>query len=118
MSTNKAQLLADLDALDALFSDEGKWAKGWFAYTANGTPVNSRSVNAVQWCLIGGCIRVSNSIDIDESGDEIDALESALAETFGSERSLALFNDDSARTFADIKSLIASTRTRIAGQTE
>jgi len=105
------QLLADLDALDALFSDESKWARGNYARDAKGRPAFIGGAEAVAWCLVGGCIRITRL-----AADKVSPLETALCRTLDGRDygSLAPFNDDDGRTFADIKNLISSTRARIA----
>lgn len=106
MSTE--QLLADLDALDALFSDESKWTKGWFARDADGNYVEASGVRAVCWCIYGGFIRVGN-----ENG-----LSDAVRASRGTGDELSDWNDAPERTFADVKQLIASTRARIQEQSK
>ena len=99
------QLLDDLRALDALFSDESKWKKGVYARDARGTQVGSRCVDAVCWCLAGGRLTVSRG---DMKRDQ--ALVAALCDALPQGTSTSTYidwQDDPCRQFSEIKSLIA-----------
>jgi hypothetical protein len=110
-----SQLLSDLDALDALLSDESKWTKYTVAEDASGDDCEAYSSRAVCWCLEGAAVHVtvSNWSEFPKS----EALREALRDTMGVSN-LADWNDAPERTFADIKSLIATTRERVAKQQE
>lgn len=98
------ELIDALDRLDALFSDESKWAKGWFAKDATGKRVRIFASDAASWCLLG-------AIDKADCPHEaiVDEFETALCR-WGQ---LSCWNDEPNRTFADIKKLIADTRNRL-----
>lgn len=108
------QLLADLDALDALFADESKWTKGHNAKDSSGTRCSSVDVSAICWCLYGGASRVTGYGAGEEATYERYFALAEAMEVTADEESLASWQDQPAVTFADIKSLIASTRTRVA----
>ena len=89
------QLLDDLRALDALFSDESKWTqRHMIVHKNDGTEAR---------CLRGGCWAIAKT-DV----YRFDALYAALVELLADlGRSLILFNDSHGRLFTDIKALIA-----------
>lgn len=94
-----AELIAALDKLDALFSDERRWTKHSYARNAAGIPTSDS--DAVCWCLEGGCI-------------EVGAFHELLPALGSTNRvCLSTWNDAPERTFADVKKLIADTRARL-----
>jgi len=98
------QLLDDLRALDALFSDESKWTKGVYARDASGKPANPRGAGAVCWCLYGARIVVTcgdTGRDKALSGPLNGALPQGVLVGY------ADWQDDPCRQFSEIKSLIA-----------
>lgn len=100
-----SQLLNDLRALDALFSDESKWTKGTYARDARGAQVFPGSDNAVCWCLAGGRLTVSRG---DMKRDQ--ALAVALCDALPQGTSTSTYihwQDDPCRTFDEIKAIIA-----------
>lgn len=110
MSNDKAQLLADLDALDALFSDESKWTQDYWAHDRAGARVNELDDSATCWCIRGAIRRVLHA-----QQDAHTPLREAFHKTIGT-TFIASWNDEPGRTFADIKKLIADTRARVAAQ--
>jgi hypothetical protein len=99
------QLLADLDALDAFFDSEAKWARGAMARDKIGRQIGPQNSAAVAWCISGGCEKVVEP-------ERFGTLWSALRATL--DQSPTVFNDLPTTAFSDIKSLISSTRARIA----
>lgn len=95
------QLLADLNALDELFSDESKWMKGV-------------SFQGECFCLVIGARAVSHGAERREIA-MVRALHktAGLPERFADGPTLGRWNDAPERTFADIKKLIADTRARL-----
>jgi hypothetical protein len=55
---DRDELIADLDALDALFADASKWTQFSLGRLCDGTP--TRDVFAAcRWCISGGALRVT-----------------------------------------------------------
>lgn len=102
------QLLDDLRALDALFSDESKWTKGAFARTDRDRPIGPLEANASCWCLEGAAINVAKSAASHRYSRICNALHDAVPSRKGSDlHSFVLWQDAPDRTFGDAKSLIA-----------
>lgn len=102
-------VLDDLDAMDALFSDETKWTQNALGRMCDGT--RTHLVNAAcQWCLSGAAMVIDGAC-----GDRWSALVNALEKTYDNEKFFCItdWNDDDFRTFADVKKLIADTRARV-----
>lgn len=114
-SQDRAELLADIDALDALFSSERTWTKGELARLCDGT--GTRNVNeACAWCLSGGVAKVTGyDVEVQTFNRRWRNLLNEFAVTYGDTGQMApAWNDKDERTFADVKQLIADTRTRIS----
>jgi hypothetical protein len=97
--SSASSILADLDALDAFFSDETKWRKD------------------VERIFEGRCLVLGAQ---DVCGPGWTDVAGALQETAGIKKqgvmlgvALGWWNDAPERTFADVKKLIADTRSRI-----
>ena len=101
------QLLDDLRALDALFSDESKWTKGVYARDALGGEVSVVSPVAVCWCLSGGG-RLVISRDPERHEALIGALNRALPQGALPQGAWYVdWQDNPCRTFDEVKALIA-----------
>jgi hypothetical protein len=111
MSTTQ-QLLDDLDALDALFSDESKWTKRLNARAVDGGEAPPLSHNAVCWCLEGGVARVTGRVF---PNARYYNLLDEFRITCGADE-VYTWNDSRRRTFVQVKKLIADTRARVAAQ--
>ena len=98
------QLLDDLRALDALFSDESKWTQGRWARAANGRTIGPLTPNAVCWCLEGGAVKVANSGASHRYARMCEALNDATPRSAGN---FVIWNDHALRKFHQVKALIA-----------
>lgn len=106
--TDRTQLLADLDALDALFSGPEKWTKGTWARDADGQGVWSGDPTAICWCLSGA---------INKIGCGRPQAAANLREVIEGNGYITAINDDDAFAFDDLKRLISDARERVAGET-
>lgn len=96
------ELLDDLRALDALFSDESKWTRGMMLD------------ESASCCVIQGVVRVTAqkgfALRDKRQQDCLEALRSGLPEKYQGESPLgnpvALWAERPERTFADVKALI------------
>jgi hypothetical protein len=79
-----------------LLSDESKWTRRRFAATTQGTPCLPRDRRAAQWCLYGAIERCYGVHGAEVTCRLIQHLQASLAD----------WNDDPARTFADVKRLV------------
>ncbi len=95
------KLIAALDRLDALFSDESKWTQG--KYSRDGA-----------FCIYGGVCNISYSPPTHPT-PVLNELSYTLETQGVDSRNLRLemWNDAPERTFADVKRLIADTRKRL-----
>src|SRR6185312_13307324 len=98
------QLLDDLRALDALFSDESKWTQGYLARDANGIAVEFLHSDAVCWCLGGAAMKVSEGAT-HRYGRICEALHDATPRS--AYNNFVIWNDRASRKFHQVKSLIA-----------
>lgn len=95
------QLLEDLRALDALFSDESKWTKNAPARDVSGNITALDSPHATCWCLWGGIMR-----SVQRESDREGAVDRAMRGALDADVYIT-WNDRRATTFADVKALIA-----------
>lgn len=81
-----------VEALDRLFSDPSHHTSGEYARHKNGNPIGPLLPNAVCWCFVGGCMKVSNhdhALEIDMR----EALNLARERDYSSFTSLVRAND-------------------------
>lgn len=95
-------ILAGLQAIDALLSDERKWAKCTWATDCFGQNVEATSLSAVCWCVSGAAAKIGG-----RSRNRRMDLKIALALEVPNNRGLVGFNDHPKTSFADIKALLA-----------
>lgn len=101
---SREQLLADLDALDALFASEANWTQGQLGFGIRaGEPKHCG-------CISGGALATTGSTG-SRWKELIDAL--SISASLGRYASIVSWNDAPNRTFADIKFLIARTKERV-----
>lgn len=84
-----------------LYTDESKWTHGANARDTNGAPVLTHSQRACKWCLLGAIMYCYE--DTGEYDKITDFVYTALPEY---EFNITGWNDDSARTFAEVKELV------------
>jgi len=108
-----AELLADLDALDALFASEQTWTQGELGRMCDGS--GTRDVYAAcKWCISGGAMRVVGSEGSPRWRRLLRALEAVAEGRANSLASIVVWNDTVTRTFTDVKKLIADARARVS----
>lgn len=81
-----------------LLTDETKWTRGEYALNAMGCPANPRAAGAVRWCLAGAIQRCY-------AGPEQLARFAAVRTIHAD---VQVWNDDPARTFAQVRELIVA----------
>ena len=90
--------------LQELFSDPSKWTKRALARDSLGNQVLYSSPHAVCWCLLGGVYKCYNISDQAKITKRI--RKHVLTEQSGMLSIGNTYNDDPARTFADIRKLV------------
>lgn len=98
--TEREQLLADLHALDALFSGPERWTKYADARDDSGHTCEVFSDEAVRWCLLGAIDKVAF---IDELGERARLVRASLG---GGIDLISSFNDAPETDFAAVKARI------------
>lgn len=106
---SNAELIAALDRLDSLFSDESKWTQQAYARDAAGRSVDEGAESATCWCLSGALYRI---FPFGKGRLELRvAVRDALM--IGGIDGIIPWNDRPSRTFSDVKKLIADARARL-----
>lgn len=83
-----------------LLSDESKWTKGAYARNALGRQALVEDSEAVCWCFEGAIMKCYGDILSQVIEDKI------LAKISLQNHSIITWNDDSERTFAEVKALV------------
>ena len=84
-----------------LLTDETKWTKGAFARDKEGKVIGSGSPLACCWCLSGAAFHCVG----DDSDESAYAILARIRERVG-HASVAAWNDDPKRTFAEVRALV------------
>lgn len=113
MADKVSQALKDLLALRDLLSVPERWTQRYYATTERGFPIGPTCPNAVCWCLVGGCAKITGNPSTTQPRNDRDvALWRALDQVKGPFVPLEQINDelDHAGVLALIDRAIAQER--------